>query len=612
MKTAIKNLSVKTKLWAIVCILLAGMILMSVVSIIQINRTSEELITWLYDESYASSGLILNVDRDMYQALDDVVRAAERINQPEADQYIADFEENLTQVKERMASAKDIFNKDQEGWSGYVDPNTNKTVFDFLTQFDSDFSAWVDTSDSVLKSHGSQAELDETFNTARENLNAMTDLIDLGAKAQMEQSIEEKNTAIIIFIAIDAFFLISALILVFILLNMLIKPLESLTEAANKLALGAVDIEVETDEDSASKDELGILMRSFSKMVKTIRDQAFAVEQLADGDLSVQVAIQSEKDLLGNKLKEMAEKNNEVLGNIAAAADQVAAGANQLADSSMSLSQGATEQASAIEELTASLEELTSQTKLNAQNASHANQLAETAKSNAVQGNMQMQQMLKAMEEINEASSNISKIIKVIDDIAFQTNILALNAAVEAARAGQSGKGFAVVADEVRSLAARSANAAKETTLMIEGSIAKAEGGRVIANNTAEALNKIVSDVEEVTGIINNISAASNNQAVGIEQINLGLTQISQVIQSNSAISEESASASEELSSQAEFLKGMIGKFKLRQNKDTGDITNDADSDILKMHEKKPDRKSFKKDMPKETLLLGDRGYGKY
>lgn len=215
-----------------------------------------------------------------------------------------------------------------------------------------------------------------------------------------------------------------------IIANIISKPLNIIVDAANKIADGDLDIDIDID----AKDEVGILAQAFRRMSDSL---------------------------------------NDVMINISAASEQVASGSRQLSDSSIALSQGATEQASSVEELTASLEEIAAQTRQNADSANEANALSEQAKGNAIEGNEQMKEMLKAMEEINESSSNISKIIKVIDEIAFQTNILALNAAVEAARAGQHGKGFVVVAEEVRNLAARSANAAKETTDMIEGSIKK-------------------------------------------------------------------------------------------------------------------------------------------
>ena len=356
-----------------------------------------------------------------------------------------------------------------------------------------------------------------------------------------------------------------------------------------------------------------------SSIRKPIMKMVDASKRLADGDLDVEIVVDSKDEIgsLASAFSQMALNMNEVMSNINAASEQVASGARQVSDSSMALSQGATEQASSIEELTASVEEISSQTRLNAQNATEANTLAENARVNAVKGNDQMKNMLKSMDEINDSSNNISKIIKVIDEIAFQTNILALNAAVEAARAGQHGKGFAVVAEEVRNLAARSANAAKETTDLIEGSIKKVEGGTRIANETAVALVQIVEGIEKVSNLVGDIAVASNEQAQGVEQINQGIGQIADVVQTTSATSEETAAASEELSSQAEMLKNQVSRFKLKRNSGSGLGRNfdDLNPEVMKMLDMMKNSRLPEPGVKSEgnkKIVLSEKEFGKY
>lgn len=343
-----------------------------------------------------------------------------------------------------------------------------------------------------------------------------------------------------------------------------------------------------------------------------------SADRIAEGDLATEV-VTSTGDELGDvaaSFEIMRQRVHNVLLEINQGADQVAAGAHNVSDASVALSQGASQQAASVEQLSASIAEIASQTASNAQNAEKANDLTVGTKEKAQLGNEEMQEMLSAMEEINASSANISKIIKVIDEIAFQTNILALNAAVEAARAGQHGKGFAVVAEEVRNLAARSAKAAKETTDMIEGSMEKVETGREIAHKTAEALNAIVGDVSSVADIVANIAKASNEQKLALEQINQGVQQVSQVVQANSSTSEEAATASQNLNQQADIMRANVGKFRLSNN--GGSFYGVNGSSAIQ----KPDLTSAGRQpavvpakpgvKPRTIALTDDEGFGKY
>lgn len=344
------------------------------------------------------------------------------------------------------------------------------------------------------------------------------------------------------------------------------KPLKDVSEVMEDISEGMLNTSVKGHYKGSFERLAQAVNTTAATLNDLVRELTAVIESISEGNLNLTPVRQYHGDFvsISDALNVIIDSLNAVMKDINDAAEQVSSGSKQVSDGSQTLSHGSAEQSSAIEELNNSMGDISQQTRQNAVNADQANELASIARSHAVNGNQQMKDMLHSMDEINDSSANISKIIKVIDDIAFQTNILSLNAAVEAARAGEHGKGFAVVAEEVRNLAARSSEAAKNTTELIEGSIQKVQMGTKFANETASALEKIVDDIEKAANLVSEIAAASNDQATGISQINQGIEQVSKVVQSNSATAEESAAASEELSGQADLLKGMVGRFQLR------------------------------------------------
>lgn len=363
------------------------------------------------------------------------------------------------------------------------------------------------------------------------------------------------------------------------------RPIREVETAMKKLSSGDLSADVKY----ISKDELGVLADSVRTMVKElsgyISNIAYITGEISEGNMTISIDTDYQNDFapIKKSMEQIIVSLNDTLLQISTASHQVAAGSEQMSAGAQALSQGATEQASSIEELAASITEVSEMIR---QNASHAQQASNNMDETTLgieHGDQQMQNLVVAMNEIERTSGEIERIIKTIDDIAFQTNILSLNAAVEAARAGEAGKGFAVVADEVRNLASKSAEAAKETTVLIQSTLAAIKNGSAMVTETGKSLDQISDKAQIVNELVKKIAEASDTQASSIQQINVGINQISSVVQTNSATAEESAASSEELSAQAETLKTLVSHFKLKN--DTREISSSNQSPYLQMVE---------------------------
>jgi len=431
----------------------------------------------------------------------------------------------------------------------------------------------INISDNLIQSVNSQTEEvveytynDETFlgNSISIGDTGWQILSSLNKDEFMSNTKKLITTVVVVFLIV----LIFLLLVISILIRKMTKPIKKITEITNKLAAGELDVDI----DVKSKDEIGELARSIESLTMRLKsyiayigESVDVLNELANGNLVIKLQNDYDGEFakLKNALLHVSDTLKGTIGKIKESSESINMNAEQVSSGAQTLAQGTTEQASAIEELSAEINEIYTTIVNNAEHAKSAGNKALEASKEVERGNVQMKEMLSAMDEISNSSREIGKIIKVIDDIAFQTNILALNAAVEAARAGTAGKGFAVVADEVRNLAGKSAEAAKQTTALIENSINAINKGTSLADEAGKSLSGIVSKTNETNNLINEIVKASSQQTVSVNQIKSGIEQISSVVQENAATAEASAANSEELSGQSQILNDLVGQFNI-------------------------------------------------
>lgn len=490
----------------------------------------------------------------------DIWHAAELTDNAQIQSLITDIESNTAMMSTYAGELEKGYNGDPQLLSNFKSALTatkslREETVQYIKSKDTDKALAMLNGEYTAACSNLDASLENIINYAEQN-----------AKDYYTNGMSIRAVCVVVLSALAVASLIFTILLVIKLTKDITYPLAEIKTAAEDWTRGAMKSTVTYQ----SKDELGEVADSMRFVSKTlseyIDDITSLLLKMAQGDLTVSADMEYLGDWasIRTSINQILDSLNDTLGQINRSSEQVSSGSEQVSSSAQALSQGATQQASAVEELAATINEISHQVMQTAENARDVDGLVTSTGENLNACGDKMAQMVEAMSKINDSSAQIGKIIKTIEDIAFQTNILALNAAVEAARAGAAGKGFAVVADEVRNLAAKSAEAAKNTTTLISGSLSAVEEGSRLVDNTQQSLLDVVGSASQITDAMQKITNATNDQSNAIQQVTQGIDQISAVVQTNSATAEESAAASEELSSQANMLKSLVAQFQIK------------------------------------------------